>query len=113
MGSQHPGTGDPTLGPHRVCLPPVLRTRTLRLIGKSIRRRALSGQADTLYTGLLQTQSFPQLLMGPLAASSLVLKYQQKTVYLPWAPARAEQIWTGLVKQGACCWANDTAQCKV
>lgn len=51
--------------------------------------------------------------MGLLAASSLVLKYQQKTVYLPWAPARAEQIWTGLVKQGACCWANDRAQCKV
>lgn len=86
---------------------------SLRLNGKSIRRRALSGQVDTLYTGLLQTQSSLQLLMGPLAASSLVLKYQQKTVYLPWAPARAEQIWTGLVKQGACCGANDRAQCKV
>lgn len=54
--------------------------------------------ADALYTGLVQTQSSPPLLMGLLTASSLVLKYQQKTVYLPWAPARAEQIWTGLVK---------------
>lgn len=57
MGSQHLGKGDPVQR-----MPPTCASAAYWAINKEV---APSGHADTLYTGLLQTQSSPQLLMGP------------------------------------------------